>query len=474
MLFNSLSFLIFFGIVLAIHHLPLPWRIKKAHLLLASYLFYAAWSPPFVLLLWISTLVDWHVARWMSRAESLSRRRLLLFISLGCNLGLLGYFKYAGFLTDSFSAMLQGIGIAYQAPEMSIILPVGISFYTFQTLSYTIDVYRGRLKPWPSFLDFALFVTFFPQLVAGPIVRAIDFLPQCAIPRKANREQFAWGVSLLALGLFQKVCIADGLLAPIADKVFAGAGHATPLDAWIGVLAFSGQIFCDFAGYSTCAIGAALCLGFALPENFRFPYGAIGFSDFWRRWHISLSSWLRDYLYISLGGNRRGPGRTYINLMLTMFLGGLWHGAAWTFVVWGGLHGLYLMIERWLQRHVPPSPHFQRLPAQIALAGLSYLAICFAWVFFRAENFGDAFALVRAMAGVPAAPVWSEVKLNETGMVLMISGLMFALHFAMRNTTLEAISARLPGWFRAVLVGAMLVLSVAMAGDDRAFIYFQF
>jgi len=474
MLFNSLSFLVFFAIVIGIHYLPLPWRLKKLNLVVASYLFYAAWSPPFVILLWISTLVDWHVARWMSQATHPAKRRALLCISLACNLGLLGYFKYAGFLLEGFTSIMSLAGIAYQAPDPGIILPVGISFYTFQTLSYTIDVYRGRLKPWPSFVDFALFVTFFPQLVAGPIVRAIDFLPQCTLPRAANGKQFTWGISLLGLGLFQKVCIADGLLAPIADKVFAGAHHATTLDAWAGVLAFSGQIFCDFAGYSTCAIGAALCLGFALPDNFRFPYGAIGFSDFWRRWHISLSSWLRDYLYVSLGGNRKGPGRTYVNLMMTMFLGGLWHGAAWTFVVWGGLHGLYLIIERWLQHHGPKWDVLRRWPGQLALAAVTYGAVCFAWVFFRAGSFSDAYAILRAMGGMPLGPSWSEVKLNELGMVAGITVVMFAIHFAMRNTHLEHVAARIPLWLRAAIVGALFILVIAMSGDDRAFIYFQF
>ncbi len=329
--------------------LPFSWRTKKSNLLIASYLFYAAWSPPFVILLWISTLVDWQVAKRLYVEERQSRRRLLLWISIAVNLGMLGYFKYGGFLMENFEALMAAIGVAYQAPEWNIVLPVGISFYTFQTMAYSLDVYMRRAAPAKSMLDFALFVTFFPQLVAGPIVRPTQLIPQFRLPRVATAQQLGWGLGLMTLGLFNKIVIADGMLSKAADTVFGAAGMLHPLDAWLGTLAFSGQIFCDFAGYSTTAIGAALCLGFSLPDNFRFPYAAVGFSDFWRRWHISLSAWLRDYLYIPLGGNRKGNLRTYANLLTTMLLGGLWHGAAWTFVVWGGLHGAFLAAERWLK-----------------------------------------------------------------------------------------------------------------------------
>jgi len=298
MQFNSFTFLIFFSIVLFLYHLPFSWRSKKLILLLASYLFYAAWNPPFVILIWISTLVDWEVAKRLGRATRPGARRTLVLLSLGVNFGLLGFYKYGGFLLENFTMMMRAVGVEFQAARPDIVLPVGISFYTFQTLSYTLDVYKGKAKPWSSPLDFALFVTFFPQLVAGPIVRAVDFLPQCQEPRRATPNQFSWGLSLLVLGIFEKVVVADGLLAPIADKLYTGPGIAGVgfRDAWAGTFAFSGQIFCDFAGYSTCAIGAALCLGFAIQDNFRFPYAARGFSDFWKRWHISLSSWLRDYL----------------------------------------------------------------------------------------------------------------------------------------------------------------------------------
>ena len=306
MVFNSLTFLVFFAVVLALHRLPFSWTAKKFNLLIASYVFYAAWNPPFILLLWGSTIVDWYIARgiYASRDKSRAVRRSWLVISVAVNLGFIGFFKYGEFLLQNWQALMASFGIAYVPPAWDIVLPVGISFYTFVTMSYTLDVYLGRAKPIPKFLDYALFVTYFPHLVAGPIVRPTQLVPQFQAPRQATRDQVLWGLGLLILGLFQKVVIADGGLASAADAVFGAPGPVGFADAWLGTLAFSGQIFCDFAGYSTAAVGASLCLGFALPDNFRMPYAAIGFSDFWRRWHISLSTWLRDYLYVPLGGNR--------------------------------------------------------------------------------------------------------------------------------------------------------------------------
>jgi len=298
-----------------------------------------------VFLLWLSTVVDWFAARWMYNARTKVLRIVFLVLSLCVNLGLLGFFKYGNFLLDNFILCTDFLGIHFQPARPDIILPVGISFYTFQTLSYTLDIYRRKIRPWHSFLDYALYVTFFPQLVAGPIVRAVEFLPQCIRPRRANRSQLSWGLSLLVIGLFEKVVIADGFLAPIVEAVYDSPLKPNFISAWGATVAFAGQIFCDFAGYSTCAIGVAMCLGFSLPDNFRFPYAAVGFSDFWRRWHISLSTWLRDNLYIPLGGNLGGQVRTYANLMITMLIGGLWHGASWTFVVWGGFTG-----DIWRQR----------------------------------------------------------------------------------------------------------------------------
>ena len=263
MLFNSLTFVVFFLIVLALHYAPFPWRAKKFNLLIASYLFYAAWNPPFVILLWLSTLVDWFVAKKIYVEQRKSRRRMLLIVSLLVNLGILGFFKYGNFLLENWVWLMAQVGVDWQAPGWDIVLPVGISFYTFQTMAYSLDVYLRRAAPAKSFLDFALFVTFFPQLVAGPIVRPTHLIPQFATPHVASLKQLGWGLSLMILGIFQKVVIADGLLAPASDEVFSASEHVTFWDAWLGTLAFSGQIFSDFAGYSTTAIGVALTLGFS-------------------------------------------------------------------------------------------------------------------------------------------------------------------------------------------------------------------
>lgn len=416
MVFNSLTFILFLAATLGLYYTLNSWRTKKWMLLVASYLFYAAWNPPFVILIWISTVVDWYAAQKISRAATRTQKSVFLALSLTTNLGLLGAFKYGEFLLDNFERLAMFAGISYQAPALDIVLPVGISFYTFQSLSYTIDIYRGEMDPWDSMLDFALFVTFFPQLVAGPIVRAADFLPQLSEPRSATERQFGWGVSLLILGLFEKQVLADRIFAPVADKVYSTGPDATlsMIDSWCGTLAFSGQIFCDFAGYSTCAIGVAMCFGFALPDNFRFPYAATGFRDFWRRWHISLSKWLRDYLYISLGGNRRGSGRTLINLMITMFLGGLWHGAGWTFVVWGLLHGIFLVGERLLFRTLGKNKRWKRKRWQLVGAIITFALVCYAWVFFRADTFSTAARIVGAMSGFHALTVENALDWTVT------------------------------------------------------------
>lgn len=473
MLFNSLTFVVFFAVVLALHYVPFGWRTRKFNLLIASYLFYAAWSPPFVILLWISTLVDWQVAKRLYVEERQSRRRLLLWISIAVNLGMLGYFKYGGFLMENFEALMAAIGVAYQAPDWSIVLPVGISFYTFQTMAYSLDVYLRRAAPARSFLDFALFVTFFPQLVAGPIVRPTQLIPQFRLPRVATPAQLGWGLSLMTLGLFNKIVIADGMLSKAADTVFGAAGMLHPLDAWLGTLAFSGQIFCDFAGYSTTAIGVALCLGFSLPDNFRFPYAAVGFSDFWRRWHISLSAWLRDYLYIPLGGNRKGNLRTYANLMTTMLLGGLWHGAAWTFVVWGGLHGAFLAAERWLKARFGGDELWRRWGPRLFLGLLTYFLVNLTWVFFRAQDFATAWRMIDTML---TFNMDGEKVLPTIDIILVCTVIpaMLLVHGFMRNRLLHEVVAAVPRWLVGTVWGAMLFLIIITQGQSNAFIYFQF
>lgn len=473
MLFNSLTFVVFFIIVLTLHNAPFSWRIKKTNLLIASYLFYAAWNPPFVLLLWLSTIVDWNVAKRLYKTEGVNNRRALLAVSILVNLGLLGWFKYGEFLLENFVSLAALVGINYEPPQWSIILPIGISFYTFQTMSYSLDIYFKRAKPAKSLLDFSLFVTFFPQLVAGPIIRPTHLIPQFATPRVATPKQLYWGLGLMTIGMFQKIVVADGLLAPTADAVFGAAEMLHPMDAWLGTLAFSGQIFSDFAGYSTTAIGIALTLGFGLPDNFRYPYASIGFSDFWRRWHISLSSWLRDYLYIPLGGNRKGNLRAYANLLVTMLIGGLWHGASWTFVVWGGLHGVYLAAERWLKSRFGELALWQTLPMQILLALLTYFLINITWVFFRAPDFAAAWRLIDTMLTFEtgALKVLSNVLILHTTVAISA---MLAIHWYMRKRSLEEEVARMPVALTGVIWGVMVMLIIITQGGSDAFIYFQF
>ncbi|MGH8041799.1 MAG: MBOAT family O-acyltransferase [Rudaea sp.] len=471
MVFNSLTFAAFFACVLVVHNLPLAWTWRKVNLLLASYLFYSAWNPPFVILLWISTIVDWYAAQGLVKARRESARHAWMLLSVIANLGMLGYFKYGQFLLDNFAALLHAAGVAYQPVPSDIVLPVGISFYTFATLSYTLDVYLRRALPAENFLDYALFVTFFPHLVAGPIMRPTELVPQFEQPRRASADQLRFGLALMTLGLFNKVVLADSFLAPVAEHVYDAQAIPGTLDAWAATLAFSGQIFCDFAGYSTTAIGAALCLGFAMPDNFRFPYAAIGFSDFWRRWHITLSSWLRDYLYIPLGGNRHGRRRTYAALMTTMLLGGLWHGANWTFVVWGGLHGVYLAGERVLRSRFAtyrPGPL-----ALLALGLLTWMLVNVTWVFFRAKTFGKAWSVLRGMAGVNATakPILESFYLISAAAIVV--GIVVT-HWYMRGRTLESVIARVhPAAICAVW--ALLAFAIVIAqGKGSAFIYFQF
>jgi alginate O-acetyltransferase complex protein AlgI len=501
MLFNSLSFLLFFGVMLMVHHLPLSWRTKKINLLLASYIFYAAWNPPFILLLWLSTVVDYFVGRSLYKEENTFKRKLLLVVSLAGNLGMLCYFKYGSFLLENFVVLMSTIGIDFHPAQPNIILPAGISFYTFTTLCYTIDMYKRKTKPVKTLLDFSLFVTFFPHLVAGPIVRPEQLVPQFEKPKMAGRNKLLQGLLLISTGLFMKVVLADSLLAGPADTVFNAKNHLLPLDAWLGVLAFSGQIFFDFAGYSTCAIGVAMTLGFTLPENFRYPYAAIGFSDFWRRWHITLSAWLRDYLYIPLGGNQKGKTRTYINLMITMLLGGLWHGAAWTFIVWGALHGIYLCVERLLiRRKIPadtsieinqaflvaesrpvmrmggfPRPDFIRSkyirPFLAAL--LTFFFVNIAWVFFRAADFNTAGRLLTSLFGMAdnGAAVLPTLDIIT---VSLITVLLLLAHWFMRNSSLLEKASKAKWWTLGLAWGLMLIILVLSQKSSDSFIYFQF
>ncbi len=471
MLFNSLSFFVFLIIILLFYYANfLSWTSKKRMLLLASYVFYGLWNPPLILLLWISTLVDWIAGNKLAKESRKNYRKLWLLLSMSVNLGFLGFFKYGNFLLENFTAMVNSLDVYYHPEKMDILLPMGISFYTFQTMSYTIDLYHKKIKPAKTFLDFALYVTFFPQLVAGPIVRAKDLISQFYQPKKATSNQFIWGAFLLTLGLFQKVVIADTLLSSTADKVFGSSKILNFWDAWTGTLAFSGQIFFDFAGYSTCAIGIALMLGIILPDNFKYPYASLGFSDLWKRWHISLSSWLKDYLYIPLGGNRNGITKMYIALLLTMLLGGLWHGAAWTFVVWGGLHGTYLILERLQRKYIP----FKITKWNgIFLAFLTFTCINITWVFFRAKEFITAKHMVSSMfymnlEGEKILQSFDIVK------VMVIIAIMFLTHWFMRNTSVKQVSNKLSPLVLGIIWSVMTFIIVIAQGSGEQFIYFQF
>ncbi|ACB76319.1 MBOAT family O-acyltransferase [Opitutus terrae] len=473
MLFNSLTFVVFFALVLSGYWTLRSWEARKNLLLVASYLFYGTWNPPFAVLLFATTALDFYLGARIARAVTPRTRRGWLVASLASNLSMLGFFKYGNFLLENVKWLAAQIGLNYQPPHLDLFLPIGISFYTFHSLSYTLDVYRGTTQPTRSLRDFVLAVSFFPQLVAGPIVRAADFLPQAVQPPKPEPGRFIWGLLLMTLGLFEKTVLADTMLSRAAEAVFGYGGPLAGLDAWTGVLAFSGQIFFDFAGYSTCAIGAALCLGFHLRDNFRFPYAAIGFSDFWRRWHISLSTFLRDYLYIPLGGNRAGVVRAAINLMIVMFIGGLWHGAAWTFVVWGVIHGLCLVLERVLRAVFKDATWTRNLGVQVLLGLATYAAVCFSWVFFRAGDFSTASRLVLAMTG--ALPQGDAIlATREILQVAVVTAGLLGAHWLLRNTTLEAVVTRTPRWLLAGTWSVMVFGIILTQGNGNAFIYFQF
>lgn len=478
MVFNSYTFIAFFAIMLVLHNLPLSWKVKKVNLLLASYVFYAAWNPPFILLLWLSTVVDFYVGKALYTQENPHKKKLLLVVSLIGNLGMLCFFKYGTFLLDNFVILMQAFGFDYHPAKPNIILPAGISFYTFTTLCYTIDMYKKHSEPVKSMLDFSLFVTFFPHLVAGPIVRPPQLVPQFEKPRMATQKQMIDGLLLLSLGLFMKVVLADGMLSGSADSVFNSKEALAALDAWAGVFAFSGQIFFDFAGYSTCAVGVALCLGFVLPQNFNYPYAAIGFSDFWRRWHITLSTWLRDYLYIPLGGNRHGLVRTYFALMATMLLGGLWHGANWTFVVWGGLHGLYLWVEKFIRDRRSAHPDYMPdVPIKpwlgFSYALLTFMLVNITWVFFRSETFGKAWQMLQSMFGLAenGKAILTSLALIKVAVVITI---MVIAHWLLRNTKVLHVAHNF-SWWKVGLAWSFLILALIWAQESgSSFIYFQF
>lgn len=490
MLFNSVEFLIFFPVVVTLYFLC-PQRYRWVLLLAASYLFYAAWRFDYVLLLLFSTVVDFYAARAMGQVSEQRVRRKYLVLSLVVNLGLLFIFKYFNFFNDSVAGLFSLFHIEYQWGGLDVLLPVGISFYTFQSLSYIFDVYRGKLAPEQHLGIFALYVAFFPQLVAGPIERATHMLPQFHFQQFFNEARVNSGLRLMLWGMFKKVVIADRL-AVYVNQVY---NHPTDYSGWPLLLAtyfFAFQIYCDFSGYSDLAIGAARVLGFDLMENFRQPYVAHSVAGFWRRWHISLSTWFRDYLYIPLGGNRVTPWRWYLNLTIVFLVSGLWHGAKWTFVVWGALHAFYILMEIWLGRAAlwglrrAGRDRQSLLPDWLKIV-LTFHLILFSWIFFRANSLSDALLIVQnlwrlgnvAVTEALFAP-WRDAGVVDAGMEMTLAvGLIFVLEliqwFERYITTVEYSFIGNPRWLRWLTYVAMPIaianLGVAI---DTPFIYFQF
>ncbi len=471
--FVSWAFAALFAVVLAARLAIGRRKVEPAYvavLLISSLVFYGWHVPAYLLVLVGSALVDFLAARAMGRLgrDCHARRRALLILSLVANLGLLAFFKYGNFAAHAAEDLSATVGRSWRLPEMSLVLPMGISFYTFQTLSYTIDVYRGHLAPVASFWRFLLFISFFPQLVAGPIVRASEFLPQIPRPRRLRLRVFYEGVWLIIAGLFLKMVCADNLAAYVDEHWARGSapGANATFSLWLSVM-FSGQIFADFCGYSTIARGLGYLLGYRFPLNFNAPYIAATFKEFWERWHITLSRWLRDYLYVPLGGNRGSPWRTYVNLLLVMLLGGLWHGAAYTFLVWGAIHGLCLAVERALQFHRrdggPRRPWVRGTWAAFVQA-----AVLVAWIYFRSDTVSGATRFVANLAfgAWPLPDTWMVASL------LFLSPLV-AMHI---HTWLQErhVVAPLGAAAKASLAAGMTYGILTLYGGSSDFIYFQF
>ena len=467
MVFNSLHFVWFFIVVYATYRV-LPHRAQNWLLLGASYYFYAAWDWRFLGLLLASTLVDYTCARALARTAAPRARRALLVVSLGFNLTLLGFFKYFNFFADSLHGVVGALGWNIDFVTLRVLLPVGISFYTFVTMSYVIDVYRREIPATRDLLDFAVFVAFFPHLVAGPILRASNLLSQIDAPRRITREQVRDGAWLIAWGFFQKIFVADNL-APIASRVFAPDAHLTGVNVLLGTYAFAFQIYGDFAGYSNIARGTSKLMGIELIENFRFPYLALTPQAFWRHWHISLSTWLRDYLYKPLGGSRGSAWQTRRNLLITMLLGGLWHGAAWTFILWGLYHGLLLILYRPFESAFAALDRKGRVGAWLAMFHLT----CFGWLIFRAPSFATLRDMTHGLFGE-----FHPSTVDVTGILiplLLYTTPLLAVHAMEARADDVLIVPRLRLGVRYAVYVATLYLILLFGnfgGSD--FIYFQF
>jgi len=479
MLFPTITFAVFFLVVYAANWLLMPrLRLWKWFIIAASYVFYGWWDWRFVLLLVAATFVNQalgvQIARARGRRGGGRAARRWLALSVVADLAALGYFKYMDFFAGSLDHLLSSVGLGAPLPLLRILLPVGISFLVFRVLTYTIDIYRGQLAP-ASTLDFGVYVAFFPYLLAGPIARARDFLPQLRAPRDPHSIDAGRAFMLILGGLAKKMLIADYLSTHIVNGVFASPQSFSSWETLWGIAAYSVQIYCDFSAYSDIAIGVSLLLGFELPENFNAPYTARSIQDFWRRWHITLSSWLRDYLYIPLGGSRKGRGRTYVNLIVTFLLAGLWHGAGWTFVFWGGVHGVGLALER--ARADARQARGLREPGATAGARMLqrlavFVFVSVAWVFFRADSIGGAFAVLwRLVAGLGS--IGSAVTWPVVGLVVLGIGIQYVPRGLVER--LEGGLSRI-GWAGQGAVLALALFLIATLGPQGAaeFLYFKF
>jgi D-alanyl-lipoteichoic acid acyltransferase DltB (MBOAT superfamily) len=458
MLFHTWPFALFFIIVYPAYLALKNTKLRVPWLLAASYFFYACFNPLYLILISYSTLLDYTVVMKMAKS---ARRKMWLSISIVNNLGLLGFFKYSGFVTDNLNLLLSSLGIPYALPAPGILLPVGISFYIFQSMSYTIDYYRGNIERETSFIRYATFVSLFPRLVAGPIERAKNLLPQLQKPPKVSMQDVADGLSLFVVGFFKKVALAD-YMALYVDKMYEAPEQFQTPALVLATFLFSWQLYFDFSGYTDMARGVARMMGFRLMLNFNNPYLATGLGDFWARWHISLSSWFKDYVYIPLGGNRKGKFNTYRNMFLTMVISGLWHGAAWTFVIWGALHALGRFCTRELER----TPFYKERVPKLVKQLLVFIFVSFAWIFFRAETISDAWVIVTR--------IFSSGLTNPYCPLLAL-GLIFAVwlyQFAYESKVKRVLELR-PVRIGIVLL-MILYLAVFAPASEKAFIYLQF
>ncbi len=472
LIFNSGMFLFLFAGFLWIYIiLSKTHRPKLIFVTLFSLYFYYKSSGGYFILLLFATAIDFTLAKLIYQSKDEWHKRFYIIITLVVNLGMLGYFKYTNFLFDAFFSIG---GMDYQ--PMDIFLPVGVSFFTFQSLSYTLDIYRGNLKPVDNILDYAFFVSFFPQLVAGPIVRASDFLPQIYKPTIVTADMFGRGIFLIGCGLFKKAVISDYISTNFVDRVFDAPSLYSGLENLFAVYGYALQIYCDFSGYSDMAIGIALLLGFRFPINFDSPYQSKNITEFWRRWHISLSTWLRDYLYISLGGNRKGEIRAYANQMITMLLGGLWHGASWRFIIWGALHGAALSLHKFFLSRDPGSPREDSQLKKFLNVFFTFHFVCLCWIFFRASNMATVGEILNQIFFHFNLQIFSDfVSGYKVVMMLMVIG--YLLHFIPREAELAAQETivRMPLAGKAAFMLSVIILVIQMkSAGIQPFIYFQF